>query len=88
MERVASQEKRPHHRAQRRLQPTEENALRESKHNTFTENICVFKHDSLYFSFLNIVTFEDHSIAPKTASANAANAKVRNRQMIGGPIIL
>jgi len=29
-----------------------------------------------------------HSIAPKTASANAANAKVRNRQMIGRPIIL
>jgi len=24
-----------------------------------------------------------HSIAPKTASANIANAKVRNRQMIG-----
>jgi len=29
-----------------------------------------------------------HSIAPKTASANAANAKVRNRQMIGRPIII
>jgi len=29
-----------------------------------------------------------HSIAPKTASAHAANAKVRNRQMVGGPIIL
>jgi len=29
-----------------------------------------------------------NSIAPKTASANAANAKVRNRQMIGRPIIL
>jgi len=29
-----------------------------------------------------------HSIAPKTASANAANAKVRNRQMIGRSIIL
>jgi len=32
--------------------------------------------------------FGGHSIAPKTASANAANAKVRNRQMIGRPIIL
>ena len=28
-----------------------------------------------------------HSIAPKPASANATNAKVRNRQMIGTPII-
>ena len=29
-----------------------------------------------------------HSIAPKTGSTNAANAKVRNRQMRGRPIIL
>jgi len=28
-----------------------------------------------------------YSIAPKTASANAADAKVHNGQMIGGPII-
>ena len=34
------------------------------------------------------VSYGGHSIAPKTASANAANAKVRNRQMIGRPIIL
>jgi len=28
-----------------------------------------------------------HSIAPKTTSASAGNTKVRNRQMIGNPII-
>jgi len=28
-----------------------------------------------------------HSIAPKSASANAENAKVRNHQMIGRPIM-
>jgi len=28
-----------------------------------------------------------HSIAQKTASANAANTKVRNHQMIGRPVI-
>jgi len=32
--------------------------------------------------------FGGHSIAPKTASANGANAKLGNRQMIGRPIIL
>ena len=32
--------------------------------------------------------FGMQSIAPKTASANAANAIVRNRQMIGRPIII
>jgi len=32
--------------------------------------------------------YGEHSIAPKTASANPANAKVRNRQMIGRPTIL
>jgi len=29
-----------------------------------------------------------HSIAPKITSANATNAKVRNHQMIGRPVVL
>jgi len=28
-----------------------------------------------------------HSIAPKTASANAANTKIRSRQIIGRPVL-
>jgi len=35
-----------------------------------------------------VTSFGMHSIVPKTASANTTNAKVRNRQMIGRPIII
>jgi len=35
----------------------------------------------------HVAKYGGHSIAPKPASANATNAKVRNRQMIGRPIV-
>ena len=52
-------------------------------------DLIVFKHAfDIYSITQKCGCFGGHSIAPKTASANAANATVHNRQMISRPIIL
>jgi len=55
---------------------------------TYVSKVPASQTSSAIKILISVVHYGGHSMAPKTASAKAANAKVRYRQMIGGPIIL